>query len=89
LSLEIMSAWAVVTVLAATGIVIWRRDYLRRKSWLDIIPALVLAWIAANYTFLALTDGLGILFFVMFLSATPLWFILAISLLPPKKNSGF
>jgi uncharacterized membrane protein len=85
LSLGVMIAWAVATVLAATGILIWRRNLLRRKSWLDIIPAIVLSWIAANYSFLALTQGAGTLFFVMLLCATPLWVILVMSLLPPGK----
>ena len=86
LSPAMMSLWAVLTVSAASGLVIWRRDHLRRRSWLDVIPAAILAWIAANYAFFALAGGLWTLFWVMVLSAIPLWIILVMVLLPEKRS---
>ncbi|MBN1613855.1 MAG: carotenoid biosynthesis protein [Deltaproteobacteria bacterium] len=85
LSLCIMVAWAVLTVASASVLILLRRDFLRRKSWLDLVPATILAWIAANYSFYALAGGLWTLFRVMILSAIPLWIILVMTLLPEKK----
>ena len=88
LSSGTMNAWAVLTVAAAAGLVIWRRNLLRRRSWLDLIPAALLAWIAANYAFFALAGGLWTLFWVMILSAIPLWIILVMTLLPERSTGN-
>jgi hypothetical protein len=89
LSLGVMGTWAVLTVAAATGLVLWRRNLLRRRSWLDLIPAALLAWIAANYAFFALAGGLWTLFYVMILTAMPLWIILTMTLLPEERGPVF
>ena len=85
LSTGTMNAWAVLTVSTATGLVTWRCNLLRRRSWVDMIPAAILAWIAANYAFFALAGDLWTLFYVMILSTIPLWIILIMALLPEKR----
>lgn len=82
LSFLAMVLWAMLTVIVTLGIIIWRRDYLRRRRGNDIIPSLILAWISLNYTFFAASAHLFPLAVLMMASALPIWTAFGMGLLP-------
>ena len=84
LSFFATALFATLTVTVASGIVIYRRDLLRRRRWYDIIPGLIMAWISLNYTFFAVVTHLFSLALLMIASALPIWIAFIVGLLPGK-----
>ena len=82
LSLPVMAVWAILTVGGTLGIIVWRRDRLRRRGRSDVMPGLILAWISFNYMFFAAAARMWTLAVVMTVASIPIWAAFVISLLP-------
>jgi len=46
--------WMALTIVFTTGILIWKRKNLHREKWTDIIPPLIILYIASSYFILSL-----------------------------------
>jgi len=76
---------AVVTVLVASGVVIWKRENLGHARKIDLIPPAILLVIGINYTFFGLITGRPSLGVLMFCSMIPLWLVFVFSV---RKRKG-
>jgi uncharacterized membrane protein len=84
--LIILIIWLFFTIISASGIIIWRRNNLRRTSWIDLIPPATLLAIAYNYMifgFIIIRPDLAIL---MILTSIPILLILAFTLFKRKGS---
>ena len=77
--------WAVLTVIIASGMIIWKRENLKRTQWFDIIPPTVLIYIGLNYAFYGFLVGRADLGFLMLLTGIPLWLAFIFTLQKPKS----
>jgi len=75
-----MGIWAALTVGGALAFLIWRRDYLARTHWEDLIPPVILTWIGLNYVCFAGVIGRWDLAGLMLVSGLPLWVALGLTL---------
>ncbi len=76
--------WAVLTVIIASGMIIWKRENLKHTQWFDIIPPSVLIYIGLNYAFFGFFGGRVDLGFLMLLTGIPLWLAFIFTLQKPK-----
>lgn len=72
--------WAVFSVVAASGLVIWKRSNLVYRNGTDLIPPAILLFIGLNYTFFGLVTGRPELGFLMLVTGIPLWLIFGFTL---------
>ena len=77
-----MAVWAMLTVGLTLGIIVWRRDRLRRRGRSDVMPGLILAWISLNYVFFAAATRMWTMAVVMIVASLPIWAAFVMSLLP-------
>lgn len=80
LSFNGLATCAVVTVLTASGLVIWKRKHLGYTRKIDLIPPGILLFIGLNYTFFGLITGRPALGLIMIGAGMPLWLIFAFTL---------
>ncbi len=69
----VMAAWMVLTVTGTFELVVWRREWLRRSRWVDLLPPGILSLIALSYIYFALEVGESTLAALMLVTAAPLW----------------
>jgi uncharacterized membrane protein len=80
LSLVGMGVWALLTVGGALAFLMWRRNYLARAHWVDLIPPVILVWIGLNYVAFAGMIGRWDLAGLMLGTGLPLWAALGFTL---------
>ncbi len=71
LPLEILVVWAIFTVVWASGIIIWKRENLKRTKWFDLIPPSSLLLIAYFYAISSFILGLFRMGLLMLITALP------------------
>ena len=76
---------AVCTVLAASGVVILKRENLCHTRKIDLVPPAILLVIGINYTFFGFITGRPSLGVLMFCSAIPLWLVFFFSVRRRKR----
>lgn len=77
--------WAVLTVVIASGTIIWKRENLNHTQWFDVLPPTVLIYIGLNYAFYGFLAGRADLGFLMLLTGIPLWLAFIFTLQKPKS----
>ncbi|MFW9949539.1 MAG: carotenoid biosynthesis protein [Candidatus Thorarchaeota archaeon] len=85
LNLLILVIWIILTVLISSVIIFWKRKNLRRKTWYDIIPPIILILLVFNFTFFGFLIGRFDLAILMIIIAFPLWSILAFTLIKARN----
>jgi uncharacterized membrane protein len=75
-----MGIGAALTVGGAFAFLVWRRDYLARSHWVNLIPPVILTWIGLNYVCFAGVIGRWDLAGLMLVSGLPLWAALGFTL---------
>lgn len=76
--------WAVLTVIITSGMIIWKRENLKRTRWFDIFPPTVLIYIGINYAFYGFLVDRADLGFLMLLTGILLWLAFIFTLQKPK-----
>lgn len=84
LNLPIIVIWIIVTVIFSTTMVSWKRKNLRRRSWHDILPPIILVLLVINFTFYAFLIGRFDLAILMLLTSIPLWSILGFTVVKDR-----
>ena len=67
--------WAILTVLIATFLILWKHNSLKREKAFDLIPPCVLLYIGFNYALYGFLIGRFDLGFLMLLAGIPLWLV--------------
>jgi uncharacterized membrane protein len=75
-----LAIWAVLTVITATGLIIWRRENLKRNEWFELIPPLILVIIGLNYTLYGFLTRRPDLALIMIVTGIPLWLAFVLTL---------
>jgi tryptophan-rich sensory protein len=82
----ILVIWAIFTITWASGVVIWKKQNLRRAHWIDLIPPCILLIIACYYLIVGFIYTNFILGIVMLLATLPYVLILIFTLRNKDKR---
>ncbi len=74
LPLEYLVVWAIFTIAWASGIIVWKKENLKRTQWFDLIPPVSLLIIAYYYAISSFVIGQFILGLLMLITALPYLF---------------
>jgi tryptophan-rich sensory protein len=78
--------WAVLTVAIASGLIIWRRENLKRSEWFQLIPPVILLIIGLNYTLYGFLTDRPDLALIMIVTGIPLWLAFVFTMPRIKKK---
>lgn len=68
----ILWIWMLFTVVFAAGTIVWKRENLKHTQWFDLIPPMILLFIAYFYMIFSLAFGLFHLSLLMLFTTIPL-----------------
>lgn len=80
--------WAALTVAAATGLILWRRENLKRNEWFELIPPVILVIIGLNYALYGFLTRRPDLALIMIVTGIPLWLSFVFTLPRRQRKQG-
>jgi hypothetical protein len=81
-----LAIWAALTVVIASGLIIWRRENLKHNEWFQLIPPVILLIIGLNYTLYGFLTGRPDLALIMIVTGIPLWLAFVFTLPRMQKK---